>query len=305
MKTDEKQERSERSAERAPSLWKLSGITWAELLRRTWRQFQKDRILDQSAKLSFYFLLSTFPLLLFLITLLGLLLRSGPEFQATLQKYLAALVPSSASGLIDKTLGEINAGSGGGRLSLSLLFTLWTASRGVVAIMEGLNIACGVGDSRPWWKKNLVALGLTLVLLILIAAALFAMIYGSRYGANLGNQIGARPLMVWVWRVLTWMLPLAFVLLAFNILYLYAPNVKHRRWHWLMPGTVAGVMLWLAVSFGFKLYLTCFDRYSVTYGSIGAVIILLMWFYLSAIAFLLGGEVNSELEKTVGPLEQS
>lgn len=304
MKTDEKQERPEQSAERAPSVWKLSGLTRLELLRRTWHQFQQDRVLDQSAKFSFYFLLPTFPLLLFLVTLLGLLLQSGPEFQATLQRYLAAALPSSASGLIDKTLGEITTGSGGGRLSVALLFTLWTASRGVVAIMEGLNIACGVGESRPWWKKNLVALGLTLVLLILIAAALFVMIYGSRYGATLGNRIGASTLMAWVWRVLTWLLPLAFVLLVFNILYLYAPNVKHRRWHWLMPGTVAGVTLWLAVSFGFKLYLTYFNGYTVTYGSIGAVIILLMWFYLSAIAFLLGGEVNSELEKASGRLEQ-
>lgn len=300
MNANEKQECPGHGMEGAPAMWKLSGMTWQELLRRTLSQFQQDRILDQSAKLSFYFLLSTFPLLLFLITLLGLVLQSGPEFQATLQKYLAAVVPPSASGLIDKTLGEITSGSGGGRLSLALLFTLWTASRGVVAIMEGLNIACGVGDSRPWWKKNLVALGLTLVLLILIAAGLFAMIYGSRYGATIGNQIGAGALMTWVWRVLTWLLPLAFVLLAFNILYLYAPNVKHRRWHWLMPGTVAGVTLWLVVSFGFKLYLTYFDSYTVTYGSIGAVIILLVWFYLSAIAFLLGGEVNSELEKASG-----
>jgi len=297
MKTDEKQEC-------APSMWKLGGLTWPELIRRTWHQFQQDRVLDQAAKLSFYFLLSTFPLLLFLVTLLGLMLQSGPEFQDTLQRYLAAVLPSSASGLIDTTLGEITTGSGGGRLSFALLFTLWTASRGVVAIMEGLNIAFGVGDSRPWWKKNLVALGLTLVLLILMAAALFVMIYGSRYGATLGNQIGASTLMTWVWRVLTWLLPLVFVLLAFNILYLYAPNVTHRRWHWLMPGTVAGVTLWLAVSFGFKIYLTYFNSYTVTYGSIGAVIILLMWFYFSAIAFLLGGEVNSELEKASGQLEK-
>lgn len=303
MKIDKKIERSEGAAERAPSLWTLSGMTWLELLRRIWRQFQQDRISDQSAKLSFYFMLSTFPLLLFLITLLGLLLQSSPEFQAMLQEYLAVVLPSSASGLVSKTLDEITTGSGGGQLSLALFFTLWTASRCVVAIMGGLNIACGVEDSRPWWKKNLVALGLTLVILTLIAAALLAMVYGSRYGATIGNQIGASVLMAWVWRVLTWVLPLMFVLLAFNILYLYAPNVKHRRWHWLMPGTVVGVTLWMAGSFGFKLYLSYFDRYTVTYGSIGAIIILLLWFYLSAIAFLVGGEVNSELKKASGQLE--
>lgn len=305
MKTDETTEASLGNAQRASSLWTLSGMTWLELVRRTWRQFQQDRILDQSAKLAFYFMLSIFPLLLFLITLLGLLLQSSPDFQAELQKYLAAVIPSSASGLVAKTLEEITTSSGGGQLSLALFFTLWTASRCVVAIMGGLNIAYGVEDPRPWWKKNLVALGLTLVLLVLIAAALFAMVYGSRYGATIGNEIGASVVMGWVWRILTWVLPLMFVLLAFNMLYLYAPNVKHRRWRWLMPGTVVGVVLWLAGSFGFQLYLSYFDRYTVTYGSIGAIIILLLWFYLSAIAFLVGGEVNSELKKASGQVEQT
>lgn len=280
-------------------------MSWLELLRRVWRQFKQDRVLDQSAKLAFFFLLSLFPLLLFLMTLVGVVLQSSPDFQATLQEYLVAVLPSSASGLVEKTLGEITTSSGSGQLSLALFFTLWTASRCVVAIMGGLNIACGVEDSRPWWKKNLVALGLTLVLLLLIAAALFTVVSGSRYGATVGDHLGASEVTAGVWRVLTWALPLLFALLAWNILYLYAPNVKDRRWRWLMPGTVVGVVLWLAGSFGFKFYLSYFDRYTVTYGSLGAIIILLLWFYLSAIAFLVGGEVNSELKKATGQVEET
>ena len=163
---------------RMPIIWTLGGLTWQELLRRTWRQFWKDRVLDQSAMLSFYFLLSLFPLLLFLIALLGLLLQSGPVLQATLHRYLAAVVPASASTLIDTTLGEINRGTGALKLSVALLFTWWSASKGMLAIVEGLNIAYEVGESRPWWKKYLVASGLTIVCLLLFAGALLLVIYG-------------------------------------------------------------------------------------------------------------------------------
>jgi membrane protein len=278
-------------------MWKLGGLTWGKLLRRTWCQFWEDRILDQSAKLSFYFLLSLFPLLLFLVALLGHLLQSGPVLQETLHKYLAAVVPESASGLIDTTLQEITRGSGGGKLSVALLFTLWAASQGMAAIIESLNIAYEVEESRPWWKKHLMALGLTIVSVVLIASALLLMIYGGRLSKIMVSNFGFSSFIAGAWKALEWPLLLGFVLMAFNILYLYAPNVKHRRWHWLMPGTVVGVALWVMVSLGFKLYLNLFGRFTVTYGSIGAVIILLLWLYLSGTAILIGGEVNSEIEK--------
>ncbi len=285
---------------RMPIIWTLGGLTWQELLRRTWRQFWKDRALDQSAMLSFYFLLSIFPLLLFLIALLGLLLQTGPVLQGTLHRYLAAVVPASASTLIDTTLGEINRGSGALKLSVALLFTWWSASQGMLAIVEGLNIAYEVGESRPWWKKHLVASGLTIVCLLLFACALLLVIYGGRFSESIASHLGYSGFIAGIWDALTWLLLLAFVLMAFNILYVYAPNVKHQQWHWLMPGTVVGITIWLLGSFGFRLYLSLFNSYTVTYGSIGAVIILLLWLYLSGIAILVGGEVNSEIEKASG-----
>jgi len=278
-------------------MWKLGELDWRKMLRRTWGQFWEDRILDQSAKLSFYFLLSFFPLLLFLMALLGLLLQSGPVLQETLHKYLAAVAPESSSGLIDRTIQEIIRGSGGGKLALALLFALGSASQGMVAIIESLNVAYKVEESRPWWKKHLVALELTIISLVLFAAALLLMIYGGRLSEIMVRHFGVSSFIAGVWKILQWPLLLGFVLMAFNILYLYAPNVKHRRWHWLMPGTVMGVALWLMVSFGFKLYLSLFGRFTVTYGSIGAVIILLLWLYLSATAILIGAEVNSAIEK--------
>src|ERR1051326_431898 len=140
------------------SMWKLGQLTWGKLLRRTWCQFWENRILDQSAKLSYYFLLSFFPLLLFLIALLGLVLQSGSVLQEAVHKYLAAIVPASASVLINKTLGEITQDSNADKLSLALLFALWAASKGMGAIIESLNIAYEVKESRPWWKRQLLAL---------------------------------------------------------------------------------------------------------------------------------------------------
>jgi membrane protein len=287
-----------------PSIWKLGGLTWKELLRRTWHRFWKDRVMDQSAMLSFYFLLSIFPLLLFLMALLGLLLQSGPALQETLHQYLAAVVPRSASTLIDTTLDEITRGSGPVTLSVALLFAWWPASQGMMVIVEALNLAYEGEESRPWWKKYLVASGLTIASLVFFACALLLLIYGERLSEIIAMHLGYSGFTARLWQVVSWLLLLVFVLTAFNILYIYAPNVKHRQWGWLMPGTIVGVALWLLASFGFKLYLGFFDRFSVTYGSIGAVIILLLWLYLSGIAILVGGEVNSEIEKAAGQMDK-
>jgi membrane protein len=277
----------------------LGGWTLRGVIGRTWKRFWKDRILDQSATLSFYFLLSLFPLLLFLFALLGFLLQSGPQLRETLHESLAAVVPQSASGLIDRTLGEIIQGAGAIGLSTALLFTWWSASQGMLAIIDGLNIAYQVKDSRPWLKKFAVASGLTMGSLAMLAAALMMLLYGGRLSDIVIGYFGFRSFLAGLWQALQWLLLLAFALMAFNLIYFFAPNVERRRWRWLMPGTVAGVSLWLAVSFGFKVYLIYFNSFTVTYGSIGAVIILLLWFYLTGIAILVGGEVNAAIDEAV------
>ncbi len=129
------------------SIWKLGALTGKELFQRTWRQFWKDKVINQSAMLSFYFLLSIFPLLLFLIALLGIFLKSGPAIQQRLSEYLATIVPHAASALIDTTLGEISRGAGAIKLSVALIFTWWSASQGMFAIVAGLNVAYGVQEA--------------------------------------------------------------------------------------------------------------------------------------------------------------
>ena len=279
------------------SVWRLEGVTWKAFAKRVWDQIVEDRVTGQAAQLAFYFVLAVFPLLLALTALLGFFLQSEAALRDTLQKYLSSVVPDSVSGLLETALHEVASGSSGGKLSIGFIATLWGASNGMAAIMRAFNIAYDVEEERAWWKQRLVAIGLTVGFLVLITGALALLVFGPALIHWMAEHFGFGSVFRVLGMALEWVVLLGFLVMAFNILYIYAPNIKHRRWHWLMPGTVAGIGLWLLASLGFKTYLHYFDRYSVTYGSIGAVIVLLLWFYWSGIAILIGAEVNSELEK--------
>ncbi|MCA1816589.1 MAG: YihY/virulence factor BrkB family protein [Acidobacteria bacterium] len=277
------------------SSWKLGGLSWAGLAKRVWGQTTEDDIFGNSAKLSYYFLLALFPLLLFLTTLLGYLAETGTELREELLRILATVIPADASSLIFKTVNEVREHAGGGKLSFGILATLWAASNGMGALTEALNVAYEVRETRAWWKSRLTAVVLTVVLSILIMSALVLVLFGG----GLAHWIAARwsfgAVFVASWKVLQWIVVLLFVLLAFAILYYFAPDVRVRRWQWIAPGTCVGVALWLLVSFAFRLYLHFFNSYSATYGALGAVIILMLWFYLTGAAILVGGEINSEI----------
>ena len=279
------------------SMWELGGLSAKQLLKHTWRHFWKDRVLDRSAVLSFYFLLALFPLILLLMTMLGMVLESGPVFRETLHEYLSSILPRSASTLVDTTLGEIRRRSGALKFSFALVFSWWSAAKGMLAIVDGLNIAYEVDETRPWWKKYLIASALTIVSLVLFASSILITIEGGRLSEDIARYFGHGDFVIGAWQGLRWILLLGVIAVAFNVLYTFAPNLKHRQWHWLTPGTVVGMSLWLLSSLAFKTYLSFFNQYSATYGSIGAVIILLLWLYLSGAAILVGGAVNSAIER--------
>ena len=254
--------------------------------------------------LSFYCLLSFFPLLLILIDLLGLLSQSGPVLQQSVHKYLARLAPAEASGLVDRTIAEVANESGVAKLSIQFLLTWMPASQGVLAVIQGLNHAYGVEDTRPWWRKFLGASLLTILSLLILAAGLLILVFGGNASVVLGNISGYGSLVSELWKAMDWVIFVALLFFTFNILYIYGPAVKHRRWRWFMPGTVVGVSFWLVVSFGFKVYLHYLDYYSHTYGSIGAVVILMLWFFFFGISILAGAVVNSEIEKAAGTVDR-
>ncbi len=274
----------------------LSKTNWWQFARRIWDRINNHDVLGRAAQLSFYFLLALFPLLLFLISLLGYIAPTGSEFQERLLNYLSTVAPPSAMELIRATLDEISARRSGGRLYLSLLAALWAASWGMGAISETLNVAYRVRESRSWWKARLVAVLLTIALAVLILSAFAIVLYGERIGDSLAAIFGYSDVFRMTWRILQWPIALTFVLATFKLIYFFAPNVPRSSRKWTTKGAVVGVVLWLIISFCFRAYLSFFDSYSVTYGSLGAVIILMLWFYLTGVAILIGGEINAELE---------
>jgi membrane protein len=278
------------------SAWRLGGLSWKTLGRRVWDELYAGELLTHAAALAFYFFFALFPLLLFLVTLLGFFAESGTELRSSLLVYLSRIIPPSAFALIYVTIDEIAANADGARLWLGLVSALWFASLGVAALSESLNAMYGVRESRPWWRVRLSAVGLTAALVVLIMSALLMTLYGGEIGAGIANYFQQGTHFTTLWTLVQVPLALVFVLFAFALIYYFAPDLYDQKWYWITPGSVIGVTLWLIVSFVLRLYLRHFDSYSLTYGSLGAVIILLLWFYLTGVAILLGGKINAEIE---------
>jgi membrane protein len=273
----------------------LGGLSWRELGKRAARETIKDNVFDKAAELAFYFLLSLFPLIIFVISILGLV-TSSSGLESQLIHWLTQAMPSSASGLVRNIVQQTAHRSGSGKLSFGILFALWTASSGMVAVINGLNVAFQIKEARSWIRQHLVALWLTAAIGFFMLIAVSIILFGSQLVEWLGGHTGLSNLAAACWRVVQWPVAVFLVMLAFAIVYRYAPNKPKQRWRWVTPGAVLGVLLWLAASFGFRLYLVYFDTYSATYGSLGALIVLIMWFYVTGIAILVGGEVDSEIE---------
>ena len=278
------------------SVWQFGGLTRRELRARLWRRIVKDDVIGRAAQLSYYFLFALFPLLFFLTSLFGYFAERGTELRANLLRYLSTVVPAKASVLIYDTLDEIAEARSGGKLSFGLIVALWTATFGVGSIISTLNEAYGVRETRSFWKTQLIAINLTVALALLIISALVLMLYGGTIGLLIAQRLRLGETFTFAWNILQWPLVLAFVLLALALIYYYAPNVREIKWQWITPGSILGVGLWLLISFTFRLYLHYFDTYSNTYGSLGAVMILLLWLYLTGAAILVGGELNAVIE---------
>lgn len=285
------------------SLWKLGGLSWKELLKRVWNEASEDDIWGRAAQLSYYFLLALFPMLLVLMAFFGIFADKGTELRQNLISYLSQVMPASAGELVQKTVEEVSNSAGAGKISIGLIATLWAASNGMGAISETLNIAYNIKESRPWWKTRLVAINLTVALSLLIVTALVLLLYGSEIADAIAAWAGLSGVFTLTWKIAQWPIVLFFMLLSFNLIYYFAPDLKEQEWNWVTPGAVVGVALWLLVSFAFKTYLKYFNSYSATYGSLGALIIMMLWFYFTGMAILFGGEVNSEIEDAAAKSE--
>ena len=276
------------------SPWKLGGLTPWQLLKRVYHEFDEDEVFTRSAALAYYFVSALFPMIFFLMAMMGLFAQSH-DLQSGLLNYAARFMPPDAYNLVQKTLREITTSSTGLKLALGLVLALWSGAGGVSSIMDALNRCYHVKESRPLWKQRLLALGLTVALSALTIAALVIVLYGGDIAKFVGAHTGLSAVIVMIWRIVQWPIALLFVVMAFALLYFWGPDT-HQKWQWITPGSLVGVVVWIGISLLFRIYLHFFNSYSKSYGSLGAAIVLLLWLYISGLAILAGGEINSEIE---------
>ena len=278
-----------------PTLWKFGGLTPLKLTQLAITKIGKDELSTRSASLSYYFLLALFPMFLFLVSLVG---AAGPgsEMRESIISGLGRLAPGSASDLVQNVINQTFKNSNGIKLAAGILGALWAASGGMDAVVVSLNVIYGVTETRPWWKQKFTIVGLTMSLAALIIVALVLVLYGGKIGQLIASYVGLGNIFRIAWKVLQWPVSFAAMFLSFSLVYYFAPNLDERKWYWVTPGALAGVTLWLLASLGFRVYLHFFNSYSATYGSLGAVIILMLWLYMTGFAILIGGEVNWVIE---------
>lgn len=276
------------------SPWKLGGLTPLQLLKRVYHEIDDDEALTRSAALAYYFVSALSPMIFFLMAMLGLFAQSH-DLQSSLLNYTARFMPGDAYRLVQKTLQEIANHSSGLKLAFGLVLALWSGAGGVVSVMDALNRCYHVKDSRPFWKQRLIALALTVAISALIIMALTIVLYGGDIADSVGARLGLSTVAVMAWHIAQWPIALFFVVVSFALLYYWGPDAE-QQWQWITPGSLVGVLAWIGASLLFRVYLHFFNSYSKTYGSLGAVIVLLLWLYISGLALLVGGEINSEIE---------
>jgi len=287
------------------SLWKLGGLTPGQLGRIVFEQIIANNVFGRAAELAFYFLFALFPLILLMVTLFGLFVSHSVELQNDLLSYFADFVPPAAFDLLGRVATELGVHASHGKLTFGLVSALWCISGGISSMISFLNLAHHVREDRPWFKVCAITLGLSLLISILLFTALFMVLLGSHFVGWLGTGLRLHPVIVLVWKGMQWPAAIFFVSISCSLIYYFGPNLKERRrWHWFTPGSAFGGFVWLTASFGFRIYLHFFNSYSVSYGSLGAVMILLVWLYVTGLACLIGAEINAQIERAGRPEPQ-
>jgi len=260
--------------------------------RRVWRESGEDDVLGASAELGYYFLLALFPMLIFLTSLIGFI----PGLQASIFHELRRIAPSDAMRVVNETMEDVVSKRGGGWLSFGILGTLWAASTGTAALIDTLNRAYEVRETRSYWKVRLIALGLTIGLSLVVIASSAVIMLSDRLPAWLGERLGIGGGLLGLWTAIDYLLGLLLLALAAGTIYRFGPDLKGKC-RWITPGSIFAAVAAALASWLFSLYLRFAPSYSATYGSLGAVVVLMLWLYLIGLVILIGGEINNEIEK--------
>jgi membrane protein len=267
-------------------------LTWTELAKRTLRETHADKCLGLSAQLAYYFLLALVPAIVFFVALASFFpARLINDMIAS----LSGIAPPDVVRIVREQMDSLAGGTHTGVLTFGLGMALWSSSAALVSITEALNRAYDIEEGRPWWKVRLTAIALTVGLAIFVLTAFLLVIVGPALADWLAARMGLGSTFAVAWKILQWPIVFAVVAAAMGLINYFAPDAE-QDWEWVTPGAVLGTVLWLVASLGFRFYLGSFADYNQTYGSLGGVIVLMLWFYMSGLAILVGAEMNAEIE---------
>jgi membrane protein len=274
-------------------------LTWRRAGAIIWNKLFEDDVFGRAAQLAYYWVFSIFPLLIFLTSLLAFLPMRRNLNQWV--RMIGKVLPPDAYSLLNATFQQIVGQQRGDLLSLSIFITLWSSSSGMEAIISALNRAYGSAPARHWLQQRLLAISLTLGLAAFIISALALIFFGENISGHLAEYFGFSDTFNTIWAVAQWPIIIGLVLLGLELVYYFAPNIRRgvygKRWELLTPGGIFAVAMWLLISFGLRFYLSRFGNFNATYGALAGVMVLMLWLYMTGVAILVGGEINSVLRR--------
>ena len=284
----------------------MSFAQWKNVVKRSASDINNNHTLAFAASLSYYFVISLFPALIALAALVSFL--PIPNLFENILIVAGRVVPPECMGLVNKVVADVIRPHSSGLLSIGLLGSLWSASSGFAGMIEALDVAYDVPETRPLWKTRGLAIVMTIVVGGMLVLSCLCMTLGPHFFWLFADKIGVGGQFIWIWKFARWGVAAALVVLSIEVIYFMAPNVRQRFWHTL-PGAIFSVVAWALLSVGLGVYFEKFAHFNATYGTLGAAIGLLIWMYWTAFAVLCGGELNSEIIQERGdgklPLKQA
>lgn len=270
---------------------------WKRVVRKTWDGISDKHLLDLAAGLSYYFILSFFPLLILAAAIVSFL--PIPNLFDRVVAALAAIIPAQGMGVVRGVLKDVIQANRGSFLTIGIVGVLWSASGGFVGLISALNVAYEVPETRPFWRRRLLALQLAFGTGLLLVIGVTAMFLGPQFGEWVAAKAGLSTIFARVWPFLRWSVAIAFIVLAVELIFYWAPNIR-QRFLASLPGALVAVIFWIAASYALGLYFQNFAHFNKTYGALGAAITLMVWLYWSWFIILVGAELNNRLLKARG-----
>jgi len=285
-------------------MFSFDDLNWKVFLSKLWDRILETDIFDRSAQTAFFFTFALFPLLFFILSLFGMIIGTTEGLRDELFAYLHRLMPAVVYTLVSTTVLEIVKNSSSTKVVLGLAAALWAASAGVDGIRNALNAVYSLKEHRSWWQTKLQSVLMTLLMVLLVGGVLLVVLYGGKLTASISETAGVEITSFWVVGAVQWITIVAILLVACELIYNLLPAFQPRRWIWLNAGSVVAIVSWIVLTGAFRFYLQYYNSYDRTYGSLGAVIVTMLWLYFTAMSVMIGGIINvvlSEMKKAIEP----